>query len=142
MAQEQLFTTSLIKKALEIKAEIKDLQDRISVGEREALEKYRCENADKYVRLESARKEFVSVLNECVAKKQMVDGFYRVVNKARATRVVNIERFRTAFPETFFQIATIPVTKAEAIVGKAQLVPLCDISFGEAMWDVEYEKPK
>jgi hypothetical protein len=130
-----------IRKAILLKATIKDLQDEITVGERGAIETFRETHAEKYKALQASQTQFAAALDECINTKQMEDGFYHVVNKARATRVVNNEKFRQAFPEIFLQIANIPVTKAEVLVGKAQLAPLCDTSFGEPVWDVEPIKP-
>ena len=78
------------------------------------------------------------ILAECVAAGHMEEGHLRVKIKARTTRTVNVERFRWAFPEEFAQIATVPVQKAEALIGKTRLDPYCDLTRGPETYEIAF----
>jgi hypothetical protein len=48
-------------------------------------------------------------------------GEYRLELVVRKTRKVDVKIFRDLFPEVFFELASVPVTAAEKIVGKEEI---------------------
>ena len=78
------------------------------------------------------------ILAECVAVGHLEEGHLRVKINARTTRTVNVERFRKAFPVEFSQLATIPVQKAEALIGKTRLDPYCDLARGPETYEIAF----
>ena len=78
------------------------------------------------------------ILAECVAAGHLEEGHIRIKIKARTTRTVNLDRFRQAFPDEFALLATVPVQKAEALIGKTRLDPYCDLTRGPETYEIAF----
>lgn len=135
-SEEELLENPL-RTAHKIKTRIQELEDLLAVRRKAALEKYERENGATLDALDSLRGDYKHAIDLALGRDQMEDGRLHLINKARTTRVVNTEKFRQAFPLEFDRLAQIPVTKAEALIGKIQLLPLCDVTQGPDQWEVE-----
>lgn len=73
------------------------------------------------------------------AQKQAISeqGNFRLKTSAREVRAVIPHRFYELFPDEFYKLASIPVTKAEAAVGKARLADCIQTTVTETV-KVEY----
>lgn len=92
-------------------------------------------------------------LQACASAGVMEEGRYYLKNVTKADHPINIERFKTAFPGIFEQIATIQKVDAKAYimanhgvsakVAEVQLAAVCDtVSRGPPVWDLEVMKRK
>ena len=127
-----------LAEAAKLMADAEDRSHEINLLEAEALAKV----ADKVDTLrgeaEAMKYRADQILAECVAVGHLEEGHLRVKIKARTTRTVNVERFRQAFPVEFSQLATIPVQKAEALIGKTRLDPYCDLARGPETYEIAF----
>jgi hypothetical protein len=73
------------------------------------------------------------------AQKQAIaeQGNFRLKTSVREVRTVIPHRFYELFPDEFYKLASIPVTKAEAAVGKARLADCIQTTVTETV-KVEY----
>ena len=84
------------------------------------------------------RREHDTILADCVAAGKLEEGIYVIKAKSRTTRVINVERFRKAFPKEFDILATIPVQKAETLIGKMHLSAYCDLIHGPETYELGF----
>ncbi|KUG05583.1 hypothetical protein ASZ90_016979 [hydrocarbon metagenome] len=129
-----------LKKAVLLKAAIQDYEDQIAVIRKEIEREYEARTEGIREVLETTRAQYRRIITSCVDQGIFQEGRYSIEDKSRKVRTVNTERFRQAFPELFDQLAQVPVTKAEALVGKYQLVPLCDVSTSPPVWELVIRK--
>jgi hypothetical protein len=136
--QAPLVPEGTLKKAILLEGDIAVLNNRIKDIEATIADEISA------IREEIAAKqsEHDALVSSVVAAGVYEQDIYVVLNKARVTRVVNPLRFKQAFPELFDTLASIPVTKAEAVVGKVQLAPLCDTDQGRPVWAVTRKSDK
>jgi hypothetical protein len=52
-------------------------------------------------------------------------GDYKLLRQPKVTRSIDVAKFLATFPDIGAKICTIPVGKAETLVGKANLEPFC-----------------
>lgn len=73
------------------------------------------------------------------AREQAIEeqGNFRLKTSVRVVRTVIPHRFYERFPDEFYKLASIPVTKAEAAVGKARLADCIQTTETETV-KVEY----
>lgn len=131
---------SPLQKAVLLKAAVQDYEDQIAVIRKELDRQFEERTADIYTLMEKTQDQYRRVINASVEAGIFQEGRYSIVDKSRISRAVNVPRFAKAFPEIFLQIAQVPVTKAETLVGKAQLTPLCEVIRGPPVWDLVIKK--
>lgn len=125
-----------------LKVKIKDLADELQAEQNAALAELEGKQRVRAEMLQSYRAQLTRQIDNCVKANVLENDIYRLVDKARKTRVVNVQKFARAYPEVFVQIAQVPVIKAEALVGKVQLEPLCEYQIGAPNWDLELKMAK
>jgi len=127
-----------LAEAAKLMAGAEDRIHEINLLEAEALARVADQVNTLRAEAETMKHRADRILADCVAAGHMEEGHLRVKIKARTTRTVNVERFRWAFPEEFAQIATVPVQKAEALIGKARLDPYCDLTRGPETYEIAF----
>ena len=131
---------SPLQKAVLLKAAVQEYEDQIAVIRKELDREFEERTADVRVLMEKTQDQYRRVIQTSVEAGVYEEGRYLIVNKARQTRTVKVNDFAKAFPEIFLQIASVPVTKAEALVGKIQLAALCDVIQGPPQWEIMVKK--
>ena len=124
--------------AAKLMAGAEDRIHEINLLEAEALARVADQVNTLRAEAETMKHQAERILSECVAAGHLEEGHLRVKIKARTIRTVNVERFRQAFPEEFSQLATIPVQKAEALIGKTRLDPYCDLARGPETYEIAF----
>ena len=85
-------------------------------------------------RAEAFHRELLGLAREqCITEQ----GNFRLKTSTREARAVIPHRFYELFPDEFYKLASIPVTKAEAAVGKARLADCIQTTVTETV-KVEY----
>lgn len=85
-------------------------------------------------RAEAFHRELLAQAREHAITEQ---GNFRLKTSVREVRAVIPHRFYELFPDEFYKLATIQVTKAEAVVGKARLADCIQTTETESV-KVEY----
>ncbi len=131
---------SPLEKAAVLKAALLDYEDQLSVIEKQVRNEIEERTAGIREAYNQTRTQYQRLIDQCVQAGTMEDRRYAIMDKSRKTRVVNPQRFKTAFPEVFMEIVKIPVKDAEDRIGKMQLAPLCDVTQGPPVWDLIVKK--
>lgn len=82
--------------------------------------------ARKAVKLAETRKQ--ELIMKALDTKTMDDGRLELVEKEHTDRDLDREKFIEVYPDVFMKIAKIPLTEADAALGKDVVNSLCDIS--------------
>jgi len=127
-----------LAEAAKFMAEAEDRIHEINLLEAEALARVADKVNTLRAEAETMKYRADQILAKCVVAGHLEEGDIRIKIKARTTRTVNVERFRQAFPVEFSQLATIPVQKAEALVGKTRLDPYCDLARGPETYEIAF----
>lgn len=127
-----------LAEAAKLMAGAEDRIHEINLLEAEALARVADQVNTLRAEAETMKHRAERILAECVSAGHMEEGHLRVKIKVRTTRTVNVERFRQAFPEEFAYLATVPVQKAEALIGKARLDPYCDLIRGPETYEIAF----
>ena len=127
-----------LAEAAKLMAEAEDRIHEINLLEAEALARVADQVNTLRAEAETMKYQADQILAKCVVAGHLEEGHIRIKIKARTTRTVNVERFRQAFPVEFSQLATIPVQKAEALVGKTRLDPYCDLTRGPETYEIAF----
>lgn len=145
-------TDNPIVRAAQLKADIVDCEDALESLQKAMQRQFETDNAALISSLTTLRKQYRQAVDECVAQNIFEHGRYRIVNKARVSRPINIGLFRERFRDIFERIAT--VTKKDAIaaisaaehctskVAEAKLSDVCDEIVGEPAWELTIEVKK
>jgi len=131
---------SPLQKAVLLKAAVQEYEDQIAVIRKELDREFEERTADIRDLMEKTQNQYRRVIQTSVDAGVFEEGRYSIVDKSRVTRVVRVKDFAQAFPEIFLQIASVPVTKAEALVGKIQLAALCDATQGPPQWEITIKR--
>jgi hypothetical protein len=130
--------TSTIKEAVFLQGEADSREQEIAEIRTQALEPFVRQIEELQAEADDLRARGKRILAECVAVNHLEEGLYKIQVKARTTRTIDPARFAKAFPSEFMSLATIPVQKAEAMLGKMQIAPYCEYSRGPETYEVAY----
>jgi hypothetical protein len=136
-AVEEIVVSPLtdLQKLADLKAKIRDFDIEIDLAEQ-------MYGIDELRKAKDARQaEYDSLMKQVAAKVQFSEdkflaslkrkadsyreGNLKLVRSIRTTRTIITEKFVEKFPDLALKICTIPVTKAEALVGKKNLEAYC-----------------
>ena len=131
---------SPLEKAAVLKAALLDYEDQLAVIEKQVRNEIEERTAGIRVAYNQTRTQYQRIVDQCVQAGNIEDSRYLIMDKSRKSRVVNPQRFKTAFPVEYDLIAQIPVSRAEALIGKMQLAPLCDVTQGTPVWELTIKK--
>ena len=127
-----------IREAVFLQGEADSREQEIAEIRAEALEPFVRQIEELQDEADDLRARGKKVLAECVAVNHLEEGLYRIQVKARTTRTIDPIRFAKAFPSEFMALATVPVQKAEAMLGKMRIAPYCEYSRGTETYEVAY----
>jgi hypothetical protein len=138
-AEEVLLTPPTLTEAAKIAADAEDRLHEANLLEVQALAMVADRVAALRAEAQSMKAQVDQILAENVKIGHLEEGYITIKTRARTTRIVNVERFRWAFPKEFIQIATVPVQKAEALIGKTRLSPYCDLVRGAETYELAFK---
>jgi hypothetical protein len=130
--------SSTIREAVFLQGEADSREQEIAEIRTRALEPFVRQIDELQAEADDLRARGKKILAECVAVNHLEEGLYKIQVKARITRTINPAMFAKAFPTEFMALATIPVQKAEAALGKMKIAPYCDYSRGPETYEVAY----
>jgi len=128
-----------------------DLQRQIdAIKEREEAKV--AEEITKYTKIAKVEEEIYRTgIASCVAAGVMAEGRYQLVNRTKVDHPINIDRFKSAYPQVFERAVTIKKTDAISALmdhfgikktqAETQIASVCDdVPSGPPSWELTMRK--